>query len=808
MDQKRFMKAKRALFEKYYSFLNGMQRKAVFSVNGPLLVLAGAGSGKTTVLVNRISHIIRYGNGYDAETLPVSDDEIEALENALDLPREEMADILREYAVDPCPPWGVLAITFTNKAAREICSRLESTLGEEANDIWAGTFHSVCLRILRRYGDRLGYNKSALTVYDTDDTKRLIQSILKELDIDEKTLPPKEIMRRISDFKNRLVTPEEAAEDAVAAAERNDFSATKIIRIYRIYQKRLMDANAVDFDDIIFKTVELLKFDDEVRDYYQKKFRYVCIDEYQDTNHAQFVLTTLLCGGYNNVMAVGDDDQSIYRFRGAVIENILNFDSEFPDVKLIKLEQNYRSTPEILGAANSVIRNNGGRKSKSLWTDRESGEKVTVKKLDNQTDEARFIADTVMDKVISEARRYSDFAVLCRINAQSAPIEIALTKSGIPYRMLCGMRFFERKEVKDIVCYLSVINNTNDDLRLKRIINEPKRKIGNTTVGNVERIAAAEGVSMYEIMKKVREYTALSTAAPQIERFVALIEKLRADSREISVAELTERVIIESGYRQMLIDMGESETDRLENAEQLISNAAEYERDHPNGDLGSYLEQVALISDIDNYDTTADAVAVMTIHSAKGLEFPVVFVPGCEEGIFPGSRSVGDESELEEERRLAYVVITRAKDLLYMTHVRERLMFGQTQYNRVSRFIEEIDEEFKTEEGEEDFGPSYCSPFGKRRAYSRGTDVFSDGIFKKRGSIDTVSYPAEKKEKIQGKPSEFFSAGERVVHPKFGKGLILASTRLGADDDVMYEVAFDDVGTKKLMGNYAKLKKE
>lgn len=808
MDQKRFMKAKRALFEKYYSFLNDMQRKAVFSVNGPLLVLAGAGSGKTTVLVNRISHIIRYGNGYEAETMPVSDDEIEALENALDLPREEMADILREYALDPCPPWNVLAITFTNKAAREIKERLETTLGEEANDIWAGTFHSMCLRILRSYGDRLGYNKNALTVYDTDDTKRLIQSILKDLDIEEKTLPPKDVMREISNYKNRLVTPEEAAEDAVAAAERNDFSAAKIIRIYRIYQKRLMDANAVDFDDIISKTVELLKFDDEVREYYQKKFRYVCIDEYQDTNHAQFVLTSLLCGGYNNVMAVGDDDQSIYRFRGAVIENILNFDSEFPDVKLIKLEQNYRSTPEILGAANSVIRNNGGRKSKSLWTDRESGEKVTVKKLDNQTDEARFIVDTVMDKVISEARRYSDFAVLCRINAQSAPIETALTKSGIPYRMLCGMRFYERKEVKDIVCYLSVINNTDDDLRLKRIINEPKRKIGATTVGNVERIAAAEGVSMYEIMKKVRSYTALSSAAPQIERFVALIEKLREDAREISIAELTERVIIESGYRQMLIDMGESERDRLENAEQLISNAEEYERNNPGSDLGSYLEEVALISDIDNYDTTADAVTVMTIHSAKGLEFPVVFVPGCEEGIFPGSRSIGNETELEEERRLAYVVITRAKDLLYMTHVRERLIFGQTQYNRVSRFIEEIDEEFKNEEAEEDFGHSYYSPFGRRGARTRGEDFFSASGFKVRDDSGAAIRPAPVKTASPKEPAELFSAGERVVHPKFGKGIILAATRLGGGADVMYEVAFDEVGTKKLMGNYAKLKRE
>ncbi len=808
MDQKRFMKAKRALFEKYYSFLNDMQKKAVFSVNGPLLVLAGAGSGKTTVLVNRISHIIRYGNGYEAETMPVSDDEIEALENALELPREEMADILREYAVDPCPPWNVLAITFTNKAAREIKERLETTLGEEANDIWAGTFHSMCLRILRSYGDRLGYNKSALTVYDTDDTKRLIQSILKELDIEEKTLPPKDVMREISNYKNRLVTPEEAAEEATAAAERNDFSAAKIIRIYRIYQKRLMDANAVDFDDIISKTVELLKFDDEVREYYQKKFRYVCIDEYQDTNHAQFVLTSLLCGGYNNVMAVGDDDQSIYRFRGAVIENILNFDSEFPDVKLIKLEQNYRSTPEILGAANSVIRNNGGRKSKSLWTDRESGEKVTVKKLDNQTDEARFIVDTVMDKVISEARRYSDFAVLCRINAQSAPIETALTKSGIPYRMLCGMRFYERKEVKDIVCYLSVINNTDDDLRLKRIINEPKRKIGATTVGNVERIAAAEGVSMYEIMKKVRSYTALSSAAPQIERFVALIEKLREEANEISIAELTERVIIESGYRQMLIDMGESERDRLENAEQLISNAEEYEQNNPGSDLGSYLEEVALISDIDNYDTTADAVTVMTIHSAKGLEFPVVFVPGCEEGIFPGSRSIGNETELEEERRLAYVVITRAKDLLYMTHVRERLIFGQTQYNRVSRFIEEIDEEFKNEEVEEDFGHSYYSPFGRRGARARGEDFFSASGFNVRDDSGAAIRPAPVKTAPPKEPAELFSAGERVVHPKFGKGLILAATRLGGGADVMYEVAFDEVGTKKLMGNYAKLKRE
>jgi len=659
--ENRFIEAKRQLFDILYGHLNQMQRKAVFTVNDPLLILAGAGSGKTTVLVNRICYIIKYGNSYYSNRIPVGLDisDVERLENAKDLSKEEISEILREYADEPCPPWALLAITFTNKAAKEIKERLEADLTEGIDDVWTGTFHSVCLRMLRKFGDRIGLEKNSLTIYDTDDTKKLVTACMKELNIDEKVVSLKTVRNEISRCKDKLITPEMLSKEAFSGSETANFRLLKVAAIYKLYQKKMEEANAVDFDDIIMKTVQLLQIDEETRKYYQRKFRYVCIDEYQDTNHAQFVLASILAGGYNNIMAVGDDDQSIYKFRGATIENILNFDTTFENVNVIKLEQNYRSTKYILDAANAVIRNNFGRKGKELWTDKDGGERIVLRRCDNQVDEAKYIINKIVELVIKEKRKYSDFAILCRMNAQSSTIENVFVKSGVPFRMLCGQRFYERKEVKDILSYLCLINNPNDDLRLKRIVNEPKRKLGDTTMKAVEKIAAAEECSMFEVMKNCMKYRALSQAYSKIGDFVLLIEGLRSMVDKIPLNELVEKTIRLSGYENMLIMAGEEEKERLENVMQMISNAEEYISNNPEGTLASYLEEVSLVADIDNYDKDAEAVTIMTIHSAKGLEFPVVFVPGFEEGIFPGNQSIAMNEELEEERRLAYVAITR-----------------------------------------------------------------------------------------------------------------------------------------------------
>ncbi len=794
--EKRFVEAKKRLFDKLYSHLNDMQRKAVFTVNDPLLILAGAGSGKTTVLVNRIAYIINYGNSYFSSRIPdnLTEDDVSRLENAEAESKEYIAQLLREYADEPCPPWALLAITFTNKAAREIKERLEKDIGEAINDVWTGTFHSVCLRMLRMHGDRIGLSKSNLTIYDTDDTKKLITTCLKELNLDEKIFQPKSVRNEISKCKDKLITPTDLLCEAEGKGGVPNIRTAKIAMIYKLYQQKLEEANALDFDDIIVKAVELLKNSDEARAYYQRKFKYVCIDEYQDTNHAQFVLASLLAGGYNNIMAVGDDDQSIYKFRGATIENILSFDSTFENVTTIKLEQNYRSTEYILNAANAVIRNNKGRKGKELWTDKEGGSPIIVRKCENQTEEAKYIINKIVELLITEKRKYSDFAILCRMNAQSSTIESVFTKSGIPYRMLCGQRFYERKEVKDILSYLCLINNTADDLRLKRIVNEPKRKIGETTVSAIEKVAAAEGCSMFEVMKNCRNYAALSQSYVKILDFVYLIEKLREVAQNEPLDALTEKTIDLSGYGKMLIDGGEAEKERLENVQQMISNAQEYVENNPEGNLSSYLEEVSLVADIDNYDKEADAVTIMTVHSAKGLEFPVVFLPGLEDGIFPGIQSSVFPEELEEERRLAYVAITRAKERLLVTHAKERLLFGQTQYNKLSRFVEEIPSEYLTKELNETEAQALKNQSTAYRP--RRTPSLSKELTQKTRE---PSFAAPKTTVVQ------LAAGDRVKHITFGEGTILSSKAMGAD--ILYEIAFDNVGTKKLMATYAKLKK-
>ena len=791
----RYLRAKRALFDKAYSSLNEQQRQAVFTVNNPLLVLAGAGSGKTTVLVRRIAFIIRYGNAYMSNYVPygITEEQVAYLERAVSMSVEEIEQILPEFISNPCPPWQMLAITFTNKAAGEIKNRLRASFEEEsiANDIWAGTFHSICMRILRVHGTLLGYPKE-FSIYDADDTKKAVAAAMKKCNVDDKAFPIKSVINAISRAKDALKTPAMFADEAGV-----DYRLKTIARVYEEYQKQLLASGAMDFDDIIMQTVRLLRENEELRQQYQRRFRYVCVDEFQDTNAAQFALTTILADGYRNLMVVGDDDQSIYRFRGATIENILSFDRVYGDARVIKLEQNYRSTGNILDAANAVIAHNTGRRGKNLWTQQIKGEKLHLIQLDDQNTEARFIVDEVNRRVAKGDVKYRDFAVLYRNNAQSNSIERAFAKSAVPYRMLGGVRFSDRKEIRDLVAYLQLINNHNDRERLLRIINEPRRKIGDKTLEAVEAIAAEQGISLFAVMQEADRYVALSRAAASLVRFAELINGLSLDAKQMELPALIDAVLDRSGYRQMLIDAGEEERERLDNLEEFKSGVIEYCRNAEEPTLTGFLEENALVADVDRYDDTADAVVMMTIHSAKGLEFPIVFLPGMEDGIFPGMQTItAGNAEMEEERRLAYVAITRAKRELLMLHVRTRLLYGSTTYNPVSRFVSEIPEALLEKED--------------RGANARRFDV----AYQPQTQKPTKKYIGLNEDITVGKPlgrtaaapaSGTFNAGDRVRHPIFGDGVILSTKTMAAD--TLLEVAFDRVGTKKLMATYAKLKK-
>lgn len=798
-----FLAAKRALFDKVYSSLNEKQREAVFTTEKPLLVLAGAGSGKTTVLVKRIAFIIKYGNAYYSESVPetISAEQIKGLEAAIDLEPKEIEELLPVFASNPCPPWQILAITFTNKAANEIKARLASAFADNesiSNDIWAGTFHSVCMRILRKYGDRVGYT-SDFSIYDMDDSKKLVSSCMKKLNIDEKTLPIRSVMNEISRAKDKLITPEMYSGEAGS-----DFRLSKIAKVYSEYQAQLKASNCLDFDDIIFQTVRLLQENEDVLRYYQNKFKYVCVDEYQDTNRAQFVLTSLLAGGYMNLMVVGDDDQSIYKFRGATIENILDFDRTYKDAKIIKLEENYRSSGNILNAANGVIKNNAGRRGKTLWTSRSEGEKITLNRLDDQNLEARYIIDTINRAVSNRQNSYRDFAVLYRVNAQSNNIERAFAKSGMPYRVLGGTRFSDRKEIRDIIAYLHLINNNSDRERLLRIINEPKRKIGAKAIEAIEQIADAERCSLFAVIRNADKYLALSNYASRLREFADLILGLGELSGKVSLDVLVKETLERSGYRQMLVDAGEEEAERLENLEEFISGIIEYQQNTEEPTLTGFLEENALVADVDRYDDTADAVVLMTIHSAKGLEFPIVFLPGLEDGIFPGMQSVLDPTELEEERRLAYVALTRAKEKLYITHTKSRLLYGRTQYNPRSRFVDEIPSEVL-----DNISADTESVIGGYVTADRAGGMYFNRTAKKTGSVAFPANESSINKQIFNKSSktslEAFSEGDRVSHMTFGEGEILSVRPMGAD--TLYEIMFDKVGTKKLMATYAKLRK-
>ena len=811
----RYLKLKRALFDKCYMSLNAQQREAVFTVNDPLLVLAGAGSGKTTVLVKRVVFLIKYGNAYHNDYVPdfVDEEYIKEMEDALASPDVRTAeDMLPDFAYGACPPYRILAITFTNKAANEIKDRLAKALDDEdaAKDIWAGTFHSICMRILRVNCEKIGY-KPQFTIYDTDDQKKAVSAAMKRCQVDEKQFPIKSVISAISRAKDNLMSPQAYAKEVFG-----DFRLSKIAKVYEEYQRTLVSSNVMDFDDIIMNTVKLFKKENEVLDFYQRKFKYIFIDEYQDTNTAQFELARLLAEESRNIMVVGDDNQSIYKFRGAVIDNILSFDQSYENAKIIKLEQNYRSTSTILNAANAVIANNPNKFKKKLWTAGGEGEKITVRKLQNQNLEAKDIVDTVQKAVAYNGRKYRDFAVLYRTNAQSNSIERALAKSAVPYRMLGGVRFSDRKEIRDAVAYLQLIANRTDRERLRRIINEPKRKIGDKSIEAVFQIADEQGCSAFSVIENARQYTALSRSATVLEDFAALINKLSIIAEHSTLTTLFDSVLDESGYRRMLEEAGEEERDRLDNLEEFKSSIQEYINNNENPTLTGFLEENALVADVDRYDENADAVVLMTIHSAKGLEFPIVIIPGFEDGIFPGMQTiVGGPEDMEEERRLAYVALTRAKEQIYILHTKSRLLYNQTQYNPISRFVTEIPDEYIIEEEIEDDSFSSYNMYGGGKSY-----VFVDNSQSGRSQTHTEAKKVNSNKNsgymgssiMQPKASapkqsnlEKFAPGDRVKHLTFGEGEVLSVRDMGAD--VLYEVMFDKVGTKKLMATYAKLKK-
>ena len=800
--KERYLAAKRGLFDRYYASLNDCQRQAVYHIKEPLLILAGAGSGKTTVLVRRIAYIIRFGNAYHSNAVPqdLSEMHVAMLEQALQFPalrNEELEGILSQFANDPCPPWRILAITFTNKAANEMKSRLAAMFPNDPDlpgSIWAGTFHSVCMRILRRYTAEAGL-APGFTVYDTDDSKKAMKAVLASLNIDEKILPIKTVLTAISRAKEKLIPPRRFLLECG-----NDYRMQLIEKAYTAYQKRLVDSNALDFDDIIMRTVELLRTHEDVLQAYQRQFRYVCVDEYQDTNGAQFQLTALLSAGNRNLMVVGDDDQSIYKFRGATIENILQFTKVFHPATLIRLEQNYRSTQTILDAANAVIANNtkSDEMRKTLFSERGRGSLIHVLNPEHQGAEAREILDVIQKNVAAGKAKYRDFAILFRTTAQSNALETAFARSGVPYRMLGGVRFSDRKEIRDIVAYLQLIENHADKERLLRIVNEPKRKLGDKTLAAVEEIAQSEGQSMFWVMERADAYIALARTAPTLMQFAGLINELTARVSEIPLDELVNEVLDRTGYRQMIRDMGEEEAERLDNLDEFISSVKEYQESAEEPSLSEFLQNTALVADVDRYDDTADAAVLMTIHSAKGLEFPWVFLPGFEEGIFPGMQTVMEgPAEIEEERRLAYVAITRAKNELYILHAKSRMLYGQTKSNPASRFLGEIPEALLEMPKVEVSMP--VGGFGASAGGYRPSAAGSRNVGQNVGS--SIGRPAAK---TTG-PVEQLCAGDRVRHMLFGEGTVLTVTKMGAD--VLYEIAFDTKGTKKLMATYAKIKK-
>ena len=792
MNKDDFLALRKKIIERDFQKLNDRQKEAVFSTEGPLLVLAGAGSGKTTVLVNRIANIIKYGSAYNSDSF----NEPDAYETAMliaaaggaELP-EELKYLLSE---NPAKPWQILAITFTNKAANELKMRLAKMIGPESDDIWASTFHAACVRILRRNSAYADYSNN-FTIYDTDDSKRVIKDCLKELQLSDKIITPKYVLTEISNAKNSMISPREY-EDEFAY----DYLKSNVGKIYTLYQQKLKASDAMDFDDIIYNTVVLFRNNPQILEYYQNKFRYILVDEYQDTNHMQYELVSLLAAAHHNICVVGDDDQSIYRFRGATIENILSFEKEYDEAKVIRLEQNYRSTQSILDAANAVISNNRNRKGKNLWTDKGKGDLITYHKAEDDRGEGYFVADTVISG-IRKGKNFSDFAVLYRMNSQSNLVEQAFVRNAIPYRIIGGHKFYDRKEIKDALAYLSVIANPNDTVRMGRIINEPKRGIGESSFAKVMQISTDLGIPVFEVLKTADEYPMLSRAANKLKGFASFIEEMGEFASTNKIETLLKEVLNTSGYIMSLDSDPLKKQDRIENLDQLYNNIVAFEEENEECDLNDFLQEISLMTDIDSYNSDSDSVVMMTVHSAKGLEFDTVFLVGMEENIFPSELSIQEgEGGIEEERRLAYVAITRAKEKLYITTSQARMLFGMTRFNMPSRFVGEIPEQL--------LEPSEQN---KKEAERRAKTAvrFRDGseysakkpLSKKDSGFSGFTKPKEKSGVI-------YKKGDTVIHKTYGEGVVLSVTPMA--NDQLLEIAFLEGVTKKIMANFAKMEKK
>jgi len=751
--------------------LNDKQYEAVINTDGPCLVIAGAGSGKTKVLTHKIAYLM------------------------------QEKDI---------KPWNILAITFTNKAANEMKERVEALVGDDAKDMWIGTFHSICVKILRRFIDRIGFDHS-FVIFDTSDQRTLIKECLKDLKIDDKMFTDRIVQFEISNAKNDMKEPEE-----YEAMVKGDYRREKIASVYNLYQRRLKENNAIDFDDIINYTIKIFKENDDVLDYYTNKFNYILVDEYQDTNKSQFTLIRLLAKAHGNITVVGDNDQGIYSFRGADISNILNFEKDFKGTKIIKLEQNYRCTQNILNAANSVIKNNEVKYKKKLWTENEEGALPTFHVSDDEYDEGRYIVEEINHLRREEYYKYSDFAILYRMNSQSRAIEEILRREDIPYKIVGGLKFYERKEIKDIIAYLRLINNTSDNLALKRIINEPKRGIGKTSLDKIQAISEQTGIPMYQIIKEADQY-GLSRVYSNAQGFIEVIEDLISKKDEYTITELIKHTLKETGYTKALEDENSIEAEnRIENLEEFLTVAVQFEEEEADNDLSTFLEGITLSSDIDGMDEEEESVTLMTLHSAKGLEFPVVFLVGMEEGIFPGYKSIGEPKELEEERRLCYVGITRAKNNLYLTCSRQRTMFGSTSCNPVSRFVKEIPENMLEGANEIDSEPenkfkdsNYEWSYGKSgnngKVVSYKVDIPSSKPEPSFAFKSAESFLAKLNSKAQGNDTDLskYKEGQRIYHKRFGEGNISKIEPEG--DDLKLDIQFDKVGHKRLMAKFANL---
>lgn len=772
------MTAKQRALTAQFSRMNEMQRKAVFKTQGPILILAGAGSGKTTVLINRIAFLLRFGNAFYEQAADYTQEDGALLLRAAEDSSVAWQEVSRAAHAVPVNPWNVLAITFTNKAANELKERLSAMLDDDGARVNAGTFHYICLRILRREIDALGY-RAGFTIYDTDDGIRVVKDCLAELNLSDKMFPPKTVLNQISRAKDSMLSPEAYLEQ-----NESDFRLKVIGGIYALYQKKLKEANAVDFDDIICLTVRLFEQEPDILSHYQNLYRYIMVDEYQDTNHAQYRLVSLLSAKYHNLCVVGDDDQSIYRFRGATIENILSFEEEFEDAAVIRLEQNYRSTQNILDAANGLISHNNARKGKKLWTENGAGSKVLSYRALDEMGEAMFVVRQIEDSA-ARGQKFSDNAVLYRTNAQSNTIERQLVRAGIPYRIVGGTKFFDRKEIRDILAYFRVIDNPSDTVRLKRIINEPKRGIGDATVRLVEEIAAQQGIPMFDVMKHAQDYAALSKKNAVLLSFTEMIETLRQVSDTSALEILLDEVMRQTGYEEMLSAQGVEGRVRLENIAELKTNLIKYENDSEDGGLQGFLEEVSLFTDLDNLNDDEDSVILMTMHSAKGVEFKNVYVIGLEENLFPSYQSASSDNEVEEERRLAYVALTRAKERLFLSCAAQRMLFGHTSRNQPSRFLREIPQELMEQKDD-------AASFASNTRPERPKHTYTPEIGRNVGTAAPTQ-----------KTGVTYGVGDLVSHKVFGRGRVVAMTPMGSD--TLVEVRFDTKGTKKIMANFAKL---